>query len=85
MAEAQGIQGSGIGQNHLMVNIGRRLELDIPIHLDDDEHRWYDGYCNCGEKEPTKQRKVRHINAVTFHVPRPRTNLDYIERNREDY
>lgn len=70
-----------------MANIARRLMLNLPICLDDKEHRDRgDGYCNCGENMAVKgdaKRRVRYA-AEGRAVPRPRMNLDIIERNEDN-
>lgn len=65
-----------------MANIARRLTLNIPIHLDESEHRFFDGYCQCGAAEKKTPRKVR-LPGGAYQPPRPRVNLDIIEGNLE--
>lgn len=71
-----------------MANIARRLTLNLPICLDEKDHRDRgDGYCNCGEKiavDPERVRRVKHATDRLV-VPRPRYNLDQIEGNLEEY
>lgn len=64
-----------------MANIARRLMLNLPICLDDKEHRDRgDGFCNCGYEMPGTPVK-RKLTGREWHLPRPRTNLDIIEKN----
>lgn len=61
------------------MNLERRRQLDIPIHLTPSEHSYVDGYCNCGASNLKVRRAI--FFAGTCGTTKPKINLDIIERN----
>lgn len=60
------------------MNEERRRQLNIPIHKEDKEHQFVDGYCVCGaSRRPARKARGYAKSRET----RGRSNLDVIEGN----
>lgn len=71
----------------------RRERLGIPIHDQDRDHMFVDGFCCCGATDPTRKPPAGALrtegSGSLWQRPVPerrsRTDLDRIEDNREEY
>lgn len=65
------------------MNEERRQRLGIPIHRQEDEHSFVDGYCTCGANKKSEIRGWRYLSTSAGRTL-GRSNLDIIEGNAGD-
>lgn len=56
----------------------RRIRLNIPVHETDDQHKFVDGYCTCGEARKQRTEWPRNANHNHNGI-RNKVNLSTIE------
>lgn len=59
------------------MNVERRRALGIPVHEQESEHTFVDGFCTCGKEQ--REQKDRHGRPAQ--ATKAKYDLDYIENN----